>query len=111
MLNLTDLLPPLSETAAQTAPRLRRRLNARWRGHPFTVRSDALSQTVTVTWTGGPSPAQVHELTRFHCRQCDPEPTLWSDPSGTISLVRPLATVVLRHNGSHAAAQAPCAPF
>lgn len=110
MTQLTDLLPPLHETAAQTAPRVRRRLRQRWPGQPFTVRANALSQTVAVTWTGGPSTDEVHELTRHHCRGCDPQPTLWSAPSGAISLVRPLATILLRRNGGNPN-EAPCAPF
>lgn len=106
----TDLLPPLSETAAQTAPRVRRRLRERWPGHPFTVRADALSQTVAITWTQGPSATEVHDITRYHCRGCDPQPTLWSSPNGNICLVRPLATILLRRNGGHPS-DAPCAPF
>lgn len=106
------LLPPLHETAAQTAPKLRTRLRQRFPGVAFRVRSDGLNQLVTVSWNHGPAPADVHQVTRLHCRVHGPAGgTLWASDRGSIALVEPGGLVLLERDGAPALVDVDEPPF
>lgn len=79
-----------------TGRRVRRQLTARFPGTRFSVRSDALGNTVAVTWQGGPTEEEVRRLTRFHSRDWSPPGGIaWIDRAGSVCVVEPLALVVL----------------
>lgn len=107
-----QLFPPLHETAAQTAPRVRRRLRERWPHATFLVRADALRQHVTVSWTGAPEAREVEAITRPHCSVRGPsDGTLWASERGTLSVVVTGAIVLLEHDGQPAIVDADEPPF
>lgn len=96
-----QLMEPLRESAAQTAPRVRRRLREAFRDTQFTVRANALNQTVTVAWRGAPEPAAVVPIIAPHCSARAPSGgTLWASEHYTLSVVEPLAVVRLERDGT-----------
>lgn len=66
----------------------------RWPAAVFSVRSNRHTQTVTVTWRGGPTADQVDVVTAPHDRSAGI--TLWASPRGHLSIVEPQARVELR---------------
>lgn len=93
----TQLMPPMRESAPQTAVRLRRSLRERWPTTRFSVRTTRGAELV-VSWTGGPRTNQVAEAAAGFARTIAgdrQEPTLWIGPRGGVALIWPGAELVL----------------